>query len=169
MIALAPLGRDEFDRVAHVTITSEQEPFCGTVALHFDLDEAGCDFHIVTRDGRAVGFFKIDRAYAERFEFAKAPQIGLRGMMIDHAEQGKGTGKAAMELMQAYLAARYPAATACFLTVNVINPAARAIYLAGGFCDNGGLYDGGRIGPQHILKLDLHRIPATCPAETDKD
>lgn len=157
MIALAPLGRHEFDRVAQITVTPQQEPFCGTIALHFDMDEPECDFHIVTRDGRAVGFFKIDRAYFTRYDFSTAPQIGLRGMMIDRAEQGRGTGKAAMGLMRAYLSELYSTAPACILTVNVVNPAARAIYLAGGFRDDGALYHGGRIGPQHILKLDLHK------------
>ncbi|WP_410216947.1 GNAT family N-acetyltransferase [Paracoccus sp. (in: a-proteobacteria)] len=155
MIALEPVGRDQRARVDHVAVAPEQTPFCGTIAAHFAADERSCDFHAVTRDGRAVGFFKIDRDYAALMEFAAPGQLGLRGMMIDRAEQGRGTGKAAMHRMRAYLVGHYPWAHDCLLTVNISNPAARAIYLTGGFVDEGGLYLGGNLGPQHILRLDL--------------
>ncbi|SMO55822.1 GNAT family N-acetyltransferase [Paracoccus laeviglucosivorans] len=158
MIALAPLGRHEIDRVAHISVAPEQEQFCGSIPYHFALDEPECDFHIVLRDDRVVGFFKIDPAFASRYGFATPDEVGLRGMMIDQAEQGRGTGKAAMSALRPYLAARYDAPT-CVLTVNVVNPAARAIYLSGGFYDEGALYHGGRIGPQHILRLNLHQKP----------
>lgn len=42
------------------------------------------------------------------------------------------------------------------LTVNARNPAARAVYLAGGFADTGELYLGGPAGPQHVMRLPLH-------------
>ena len=155
MIALGPLGRDEYDRVAHIAVLPGQEPFCGTIAGHFEANEPDCDFHVVIRDGRAVGFFKIDRAYPRRYPFARAGEIGLRGMMIDRREQGRGTGKAAMLALGPYLRTGYPQAPGCVLTVNAVNLPARAIYLAGGFRDEGGLHHGGRIGPQHILRMDL--------------
>ncbi|WP_134680132.1 GNAT family N-acetyltransferase [Paracoccus ravus] len=163
MIALEPLGRHQFDRVAHIAVTPEQEPFCGSITGHFAMDEPDCDFHGVIRDGQTVGFFKIDRAYAARFDFARPEEIGLRGMMIDRGEQGRGTGKAAMRALRPYLRARYPGAERCVLTVNIVNMAARAIYIAGGFRDDGQLFHGGRIGPQHILRLDLLSQTAEQP------
>ncbi|MTH63400.1 GNAT family N-acetyltransferase [Paracoccus shanxieyensis] len=156
MIALAPLGRDQRARVDHIAVAPEQEPFCGSIAHHFALDEPECDFHIILRDARVVGFFKVDRAFAERYDFVAPDEIGLRGVMIDRAEQGRGTGKAAMRALGPYLATRYGAQT-CVLTVNVVNPGARAAYLAGGFRDDGALYHGGQLGPQHILRLDLRQ------------
>lgn len=159
MIALAPLGRDEIDRVAHIAVAPEQEPFCGTIARQFAMDETGCDFHVVTRNSHPVGFFKIDRHYATRYGFAHLGEIGLRAMMIDRAEQGRGIGKAAMQALGPYLRLHYPRARACVLTVNIVNLPARAIYLAGGFQDDGGLFHGGRIGPQHILRMDLSNLP----------
>ncbi|MDS9468454.1 GNAT family protein [Paracoccus sp. MBLB3053] len=157
MIALEPLGRHEFDRVAHIEVTPEQQPFCGTVPGHFEMDEPGCDFHVVIRDGHAVGFFKIDREFATRFDFALSHEIGLRGMMIDRNEQGQGTGKAAILALRPYLQRLYPDASNCVLTVNIINLAARSVYLSGGFQDEGGLFHGGRIGPQHILRMNLSK------------
>lgn len=156
MIALAPLGRDAYDRVAHISVHPAQEPFCGTIAGHFATEEPCCDFHAVLRDGRAVGFFKIDRAYPKHYAFARPGEIGLRGVMIDRNEQGRGTGKAAMRELPTYLTSHYPEAPGLVLTVNLLNEVARAVYLATGFRDTGALYYGGRIGPQHILRLSLH-------------
>ncbi|MDF3606640.1 GNAT family protein [Paracoccus sp. DMF-8] len=155
MITLEPLGRDGYDRVAHIAVTPQQEPFCGTIAGHFQADESGCDFHLIARDGRPVGFFKIDRAYAARYDFAAPDELGLRGVMVDAREQGKGSGKAAMRALGPYVARRYPQARALVLTVNEANPLARAVYLAAGFRDTGALHHGGQIGPQHILRLPL--------------
>lgn len=155
MIALKALGRNEFARVAHIAVTPAQEPFCGALADHFAADEPGCDFHCVERDGRAVGFFKIDRDYHRGFDFVGWDEIGLRGMQIDAGEQGKGTGKAAMALLHGYLSVHYPAASAVVLTVNTVNAPARAIYLAAGFADTGRLYLGGKIGPQQVLRMAL--------------
>lgn len=158
MITLHPLGRDGIDRVAHIAVTPAQEPFCGTIAGHFAADEPSCDFHLIARDTRAVGFFKIDRAYDAHFDFVGPGELGLRGVMIDAAEQGRGTGKAAMAALGPYLRRHYPQAETLFLTVNEINPVARAVYLACGFVDTGGRYLGGKIGPQHILRMNLRRF-----------
>lgn len=156
MITLHPLGRDGLDRVAHIAVTPQQEPFCGTIAGHFQADEPACDFHLIARDSRAVGFFKIDRAYAANYHFAAPDELGLRGVMIDAREQGQGTGKAAMRALPPYIGRLYPKARALVLTVNEANPLARAVYLAAGFQDTGALHHGGQIGPQHILRLPLH-------------
>ncbi len=155
MITLEPLGRDGYDRVAHIAVTPQQEPFCGTILGHFQADEPGCDFHLIARDGQAVGFFKIDRAYAESYAFAEPGELGLRGVMMDAREQGKGSGKAAMRALGPYVAERYPDAKTLVLTVNQVNPLARAVYLSAGFVDTGALHHGGQIGPQHILRLGL--------------
>ena len=156
MITLHPLGRDGYDRVAHIAVTPQQEPFCGSIAGHFQADEPACDFHLIARDGWPVGFFKIDRAYAEGYDFAAPDELGLRGVMVDRGEQGKGTGTAAMRALGPYVARHYPDARALVLTVNQVNPLARAVYLAAGFVDTGALHHGGQIGPQHILRLALH-------------
>lgn len=157
-ITLQPLGRDGFDRVAHIVVRPEQEAFCGTIAQHFAADEPGCDFHMVLRDDRAIGFFKIDRTYPLQYPFARPGELGLRGVMIDAGEQGRGSGKAAMAALGPYVAQLYPHAVQLVLTVNQVNPLARAVYLAAGFIDGGEFWHGGRIGPQHILRLNLRQF-----------
>lgn len=155
MIELHPLAKDAMSLVAHIAVTQEQEPFCGTIAGHFADADPAVDFHRILCDGRAIGFFKIDRAYAERYDFACPGELGLRGVMIDAAEQGSGSGTAAMTQLRDYLPPHYPEAAAVLLTVNVVNPAALAVYRKAGFDDTGALYRGGRIGPQIVMRLDL--------------
>lgn len=158
MISLIPLAKDQQDRVAHIAVLPEQVAFCGRIAEHFAANEDGVDFHAILRDDLVVGFFKLDRSYPQRYDFARADEIGVRGVMIDASQQGKGTGKAAMRMLRPYVAAQYPHAQGLILTVNIANPAARAVYLAAGFEDEGALYHGGQNGPQHILRLSLPQL-----------
>lgn len=155
MIALAPLAKDDPGPVAHVTVRPDQEPFCGTIAGHFAENDASVDFHQISRDGRVVGFFKIDRAYHTRYDFVQADEIGLRGVMIDAGEQGRGTGTAAMAALRDYLPRHYPGVPAVVLTVNAVNPPAIVAYLRAGFADTGDRYLGGQLGPQHIMRMQL--------------
>ena len=155
MIRLARLAKDDPAPVAHIRVRPDQVPFCGTIVGHFAERDPDVDFHQVIRDGRAVGFFKIDRGYPTRFDFAAADEVGLRGVMIDAVEQGRGTGAAALAGLRDYLPPRYPGAASIVLTVNTVNPAAVRAYLRAGFVDTGAFYDGGRISPQHIMRMNL--------------
>lgn len=155
MIRLQPISHRDWDRVSHIAVLPEQEPFCGSIALHFDDLRPNFDFHIVLRDDQAVGFFKIDRDYRAEYPFALPGELGLRGVMIDQREQGKGTGKAAMSALRPYLSQHYPKAASVVLTVNQVNPLARAVYLAAGFIDTGQMFHGGRISAQHIMRMAL--------------
>ncbi len=153
MIRLSPISHSDLDRVAHVAVLPEQEPFCGTIGEHFSNLDPLLDFHEILRDDKVVGFFKTDRGYHSRYEFARPDEIGVRGVMINASEQGKGTGKAAMAAIGPYAAALYPEARGLILTVNIVNRQARAAYLAAGWQDRGELHHGGIISAQHILRL----------------
>ena len=158
MIRLIGIGHEDLDRVAHVAVHPGQEAFCGTIGEHFSNLQPHFDFHAILRDEIVVGFFKTDRDFAASYPFARADEIGLRGVMIDAREQGKGTGKAAMAALPAYVAGLYPQARGLVLSVNITNPAARAVYLAAGFRDEGELFHGGKLSAQHVLRLDLEEI-----------
>lgn len=155
MIRLIPILHTDLDRVAHVAVHPDQEPFCGSIGEHFSNLNPDFDFHAILRDDLVVGFFKTDRGYRKGYPFALPDEIGVRGVMIDAREQGKGTGKAAMLALRDYAAGLYPQARGLILTVNITNPAARAVYLAAGFRDDGELFHGGKISAQHILRLTL--------------
>ncbi|MGB3312930.1 MAG: GNAT family N-acetyltransferase [Albidovulum sp.] len=154
-VTLTPIGRDDFDRVAGIHVTPEQERFSGTVAEAFASGETGIDFHAILQDGRAVGFFKIDRNYAQRHDSPEQDELSLRAFMIDRDMQGRGIATAAVVALSPYLARHYPGKESAVLTVNVANPAAIRCYLKGGFHDTGAVYPHGDAGPQHILRLIL--------------
>ncbi|WP_312529290.1 GNAT family N-acetyltransferase [Paracoccus sp. (in: a-proteobacteria)] len=155
MIRLELISHQDLDRVAHVAVLPEQEPFCGTIGEHFSNLDPDLDFHAILKDEQVVGFLKTDRAYHTRYDFAHPDEIGVRGVMVNADEQGKGTGKAAMLALRDHAARLYPAANGLILTVNIVNAAARAAYLAAGWRDEGELYHGGNISAQHILRLSL--------------
>ncbi len=134
---------------------AEQEQFSGQ-ALEALADPApDMDIHVICKDDKVVGMFRIDRRYHQTYSFAGHDTLGLRMFMIDQAKQGQGLGKASCMLLRSYLAQQYPKARAVYLTVNLINPAAKAIYLSGGFTDTGQQWTKGDAGPQNILRLDL--------------
>lgn len=112
-------------------------------------------FHAIEHDGRLVGMFKLDPLYHERHDFAAPTSIGLRGMLIDAARQGRGLGQRALAELPPHVALHYPDAAEVVLTVNLQNPAARAVYLKAGFRDEGEVYTGGTRGPQHVMRLGL--------------
>lgn len=152
---LAPLGAGDFERVSNVTVAPEQLKFSGSVKEAFAEAEDRVDFHGIFRAELAVGFFKIDRGYADRFPFPADGDLGLRAFMVDHALQGQGIATQAVRALPGYLAKHYPDAPAIWLTVNKVNPAALRAYLKGGFEDTGDEWPHGDAGPQHILKLPL--------------
>lgn len=158
MIALAPLPHDRVADVLHLLVGAGQDIFVHPIAEMVTDRVPGVAFHAARRDGgEVVGFFKTDRDYAERHDFAPPGIPGLRGMLIGAQYQGKGYGRAVMAALPAYLAGVFPGKSAILLTVNCTNPLTRHVYLAGGWRDTGALYQGGRTGPQHILQLDLGR------------
>ncbi|WP_284165516.1 GNAT family N-acetyltransferase [Frigidibacter sp. SD6-1] len=155
MITLSPLPADRLSDAAHLEVPPDQQQFVGTLDKLLGDLSSDVGLHAIRADGRVIGLFKTDLAYAERHAFAHPAEPGLRGMLIGGQYQGLGYGKAAMAALPAYLRKALPAAASIALTVNCRNPAARHIYLAGGWVDTGEIYHGGAAGPQHILRLPL--------------
>ncbi|MCB1343328.1 MAG: GNAT family N-acetyltransferase [Pseudooceanicola sp.] len=154
-LTLAPLSRDDFATVAHIAVHPAQERFSGTPADAFAHHQPTSDLHVIRLDGGAVGLFRIDRAYAADHWFARPDEPGLKSFMIDAGRQGQGVGTAAVRALDAYLPARYPGIRSVVLTVNMANPAAIRTYRAGGFVDTGEIYEGGRAGPQLVMRMPL--------------
>ena len=132
-----------------------QERFSGRADEAFDGAEPAVDLHAIVEGGRIVGFFKIDRRHPDAPPFAREGEIGLRGFLVDRAQQGRGIATAAVRALGGYLAARYPGAPSVVLTVNCADPAAVTCYRRGGFADTGEIHLGGRAGPQHIMRMPL--------------
>ena len=154
-VTLAPLARTDLPRVAHLRVAPDQIRFSGTVTEAFATNEPDVDFHAIEVNGTAVGFFKIDRSFPDRYPFAPKGDLGLRAFLIDLGHQGKGFGAQACRALPTYLHEHYRDAKSVFLTVNVINLAAVRAYAKGGFSDTGEIWPHGNAGPQHVLRLGL--------------
>lgn len=154
-ISLHPLDRRDADRVAHIAVRSDQERFAGTVDAALAEPEATVDLHEIRKGDRAVGLFKIDRAYHQRHDFAQADDLGLRGVILNHSQQGRGIGTAAMAALKGYLPPVYPGKARLWLTVNIANPAAIAAYRNAGFAETGDIWPHGNAGPQLIMFMRL--------------
>ena len=143
VIALAPLP--------------EQEPFSGAARDTLPVAEAtpGRLPVAALADGVPFGYLMLDvgpdvRAYAPGDDV-----VGVRGVYVDAAYQGRGLGTAMLRALPPFARERYPAGRRLALTVNVSNPRAIRAYLRAGFTDTGRLYHGGRLGPQHVLELAI--------------
>lgn len=155
MISLHPLDRRDADRVAHIAARPDQQQFAETVEAALAVPAATIDLHEIRLNHRPIGVFRIDRAYHLAHDFAGPRDLGLRGVILDAAMQGRGVGKRAMQVLGPYVARRYPDADRLYLTVNFRNPVAIAVYARAGFRDEGGVWLGGSAGPQHIMCLPL--------------
>lgn len=159
MIKLVALAADQKARVAHLRVATGQDSFVRDGAYAAAETDLALDLYAVEAAGEVVGMFKLDRAYADapRHDFARPGDLGLRGVLVDAAHQGKGLGRALLAALPDLVRHSYPQARRLVLTVNCRNTTAHRAYLAAGWQDDGQLYLGGDAGPQHILWLALDR------------
>ena len=155
-IELRSISKQDFDLVRHIQVPPDQALYSGTILQAFRTPEQDVDFHAIYTDNNAVGFFKIDRNFGAKNDFAIDGEVGLRAFMIDTLQQGKGYGVAAARALHSYLPRHYSMAPSIVLTVNLANPVAYACYRKAGFIDTCDLYTGGIAGPQHIMRMELH-------------
>ncbi|MEZ8037334.1 MULTISPECIES: GNAT family N-acetyltransferase [Vibrio] len=152
MITIERLEESHVASVQAIQLADEQVKFAGTAA-EFLLDGSETThLHVIKSDNEVVGFFKLDIAYAEHYEFCPEGSIGLRAFVLDKNQQGKGLGTGTVKALFPYLKANYSAYESIYLTVNCKNPAAFNCYKKGGFEDTIEQYLGGAAGPQFIMR-----------------
>lgn len=157
MVNIRRYSSADHTAVQSLAVNPDQVQYVGGIDELFESVPPTWHFHVVEHEGDIVGFFNIDTAYAENYDFAEPNELGLRAFFIDASTQGRGYGKAAAAALQPYLVQAYPKHASIALTVNCRNQAAYHCYLAGGFSDTGSLYHGGKAGPQHIMRMPLYR------------
>lgn len=151
MITIERLEESHAALVQAIQLSDEQVKFAGT-ASEFLLDGSETThLQVIKSDNEVVGFFKLDLAYAEYYEFCSEGSIGLRAFVVDKNQQGKGIGTGTVKVLFPYLKANYSAYESIYLTVNCKNPAAFNCYKKGGFKDTNEQYLGGAAGPQFIM------------------
>ncbi|CAK2968901.1 GNAT family N-acetyltransferase [Vibrio crassostreae] len=152
MITIERLNDAHIEQVNEIQLADEQVKFAGTAA-EFLLDGSETThLHVIKSDNEVVGFFKLDIAYPDFYEFCPEGSIGLRAFVLDKNQQGKGLGTGTVKALFPYLKANYSAYESIYLTVNCKNPAAFNCYKNGGFEDTNEQYLGGAAGPQFIMR-----------------
>lgn len=155
MIQIEKMSSLHLSDVITLSVESEQLQYVATIDEILACANAQIRPHVIIANDEVVGFFLIDTAYADRYDFAESNSLGLRSFFIDHTHQGNGYAKQTLQILSVYLSSNYPKHTNVYLTVNCKNHLAKECYLKGGFYDTEGLYYGGKSGPQHIMCLDL--------------
>lgn len=159
-IRVVPADAARYPALLQLQVHEPQRDFVGPIAVSL-ADAAQCEGSeamAILCDGEPIGFYRIEtqaRSIADR-DFER-PTLGLRSFFIDARWQGRGLGTHALAAVMRDLAQRHPAARDVVLTVNVRNTPALALYRRAGFRETGGLYHGGRSGPQHVM---LGALPA---------
>jgi len=153
-IRVVPADAARYPTLLQLQVHESQRDFVGPIAVSL-ADAAQCEGSeamAILCDGEPIGFYRIEkqaRSIADR-DFER-PTLGLRSFFIDARWQGRGLGTRALAAVMRDLAQRHPAARDVVLTVNVRNTPALALYRRAGFRETGGLYHGGRSGPQHVM------------------
>ena len=157
MIGIARLTGAEKALVADLKPAKGQERFVRDGAFAAAESDPELDLYAVRDGGAVVAMFKLDRGYAAapRHDFCQPGDLGLRGVLVDAAHQGKGIGRQMLAALPDLVRKGYPGTRRLVLTVNCENPVARTAYLSAGWADDGRLYHGGDAGPQHVMVLDL--------------
>ena len=156
MVTIERLAQAQIESVKKVKLAEEQVKFAGTAEEFLKDASETTHLHIIKLDNEVVGFFKLDTAYGESYEFCPESGVGLRAFAIDNSQQGKGVGTCAVKALFPYLKEHYASSFEfIYLTVNLKNPGAIACYEKAGFEKTGELYLGGAAGPQHIMRGKL--------------
>ncbi|RDI99199.1 GNAT family N-acetyltransferase [Dyella solisilvae] len=141
-------------------VHDEQYAFVGRVADSLADAESceGSEPMAVLCDGEPIGFYRVEK-HARTLAGVdfEHPTLGLRSFFIDARWQGRGLGRLALMAAMRDMALRHPMARDVALTVNLRNAPGLALYLRAGFRETGGLYHGGRSGPQYLMLCALPR------------
>lgn len=155
------LATTQRQRLLALHIPPEQVEFAGTTAQAVAVCEAGSADEVAglaMLDGaEPIGFVLLVRG-AQLPDWAPHSGAALRAMRIDHREQGKGHGKAALALVAAWLCEHWPSCRTLALCVDDENVAARRAYQAAGFTEYADP-SAGRIGLVRYLSKAVESAP----------
>ena len=132
------LTSEQQQAVLALHIPPEQIEFAGTMAQAVAVGEGASPDEVaslaVLQAGVPVGFVVLCRG-SRLPAWAPTGAVALRAMRIDSREQGKGHGKAALALVEAWLGEHWPTCPLLALCVDDQNLAARRAYEVAGFTE----------------------------------
>lgn len=135
-ISLRPISEQNVTDVIKLNVADYQKDFVAPNSV--SIAQAA---HTTNRWERAIYVVSEPVGYVLLSENREKPRYYLWRYMIDHRYQGKGFGKAAMELVIAYVRT-LPRATEMFLTYVPDDRGPQGFYASVGFEDTGIDHDG---------------------------
>jgi len=154
LISIAPLPRQQIERVAHLILTEPQYPFVGEILDMTAERDPDTDFHCGLRGNTYVGYFKTDNDLSRKIPELPEGTFGFRGLLIGGQYQGLGYGSALLTALPDYLRTRFPKADSIWLSVDKDNERAINVYEKCGWVTSGIERDG-RSGQEQVMRLDL--------------
>ena len=151
MLEIEKVNQSNIEQVKNVRLSEEQVKFAGTAEEFIASVSETTHLHVIKHNGLVIGFFKLDVAYSDSYEFCPKDGLGLRAFAIDINNQGEGLGTKAVNALFLFLKANYSMFNWIYLTVNCKNPGAKRCYEKGGFETRSEQYLGGPAGPQYIM------------------
>ena len=144
--------------VLALSVHPEQTQFAGQMpsALLAAEQDLASEAMAVLHGAEVIGFYRLEfRPGAVGGHDFGRPAVALKAFFLAAAWQGKGLGTRALSAVLDDLKLRHPDLERLALSVNVLNTAARRLYLKAGFVDHGELYTGGAAGPQYVMVREI--------------
>lgn len=140
--------------IKKLVLDPDQEQFAGSVDAVFDGLQTSRYPHqehafAIVVSSKTVGFF-ILRERQVLPDWAPRGAVTLHSFRISSTCQGKGYGRAGVDLAISWVRHNRPDVRQLMLAVNARNVPAKSLYLKAGFVDTGSIFRG-PIGDQHIL------------------
>lgn len=134
MAELQAITEDNFLDAFHLTLAPGQEAFVShpiqSLAQAY-VYRRQCQPFGICAEGKMVGYVMVIYDY-------DVPEYDIWHMMIDRAEQGRGYGGQALDLVLDYIRTKpFGDSDRVALTCNKSNPTARKLYESRGFCATG--------------------------------
>lgn len=155
MITLAPLPRQNIERVAHLILTEPQYPFVGEILDMTAERDPDTDFHCGLRGNTYVGYFKIDHDLSRKIPELDKGTYGFRGLLIGGQYQGLGYGTALLAALPDYLRRSYPKMGDIWLSVDIDNTRAIGCYERTNW-ETTDITRDGRSGKEQIMRLRVN-------------
>ncbi|MGO4800212.1 GNAT family N-acetyltransferase [Pseudomonas sp. W22_MBD1_FP4] len=154
LVAYEALTAVQRQQASAIEVHPEQLPFCGDMycALNSLLAKPspGVKGFALLADDIPVAFLLLKRPPCLP-HWADAHSATLHAFQVDRRQQGRGFGKACLQILPTAAIETWPQIKALELSVDTDNVAAMGLYLGAGWVDSGEAYKG-RVGYERKLK-----------------
>ncbi|WP_067726427.1 GNAT family N-acetyltransferase [Oceanobacillus damuensis] len=152
-IELKHFSNEHMDLLSSFQLPEEQGKFTSLPINFIEVTE-GQHRIVILNDNEPVGFFLLHSTDRVKEYSDNQNAMLLTSLSINHAKQGKGYAKQAMDILKKFVSDDFPNCNEIVLAVNHKNIAAQKLYEKVGFQDTGRRKTG-PVGEQFIMNLML--------------